>query len=129
MGRDAAAAYARGVSKADTELAARVDCLSRPETYPGSTLAVEAIETHFAWVFLAGRFAYKMKKPLKFRELDLTTLATRRANCELEVALNRRLAPTVYSTVPLCDVGGRLSLRLRHPWSGREDAQCRASAL
>jgi aminoglycoside phosphotransferase family enzyme len=99
------------VSKADFELGARVDCLSRPETYAGSPLAVEAIETHFAWIFLAGRFAYKMKKPLKFHELDLTTLATRRANCELEVALNRRLAPAVYvGTVPLYDLGGRLSL-------------------
>ena len=99
------------MSNADTELAAKVECLSRPETYPGSTLAVEAIETHFAWVFLAGRFAYKMKKPLKFRELDLTTLATRRANGELEVALNRRLAPGVYvGTVPLYSLGGRLSL-------------------
>lgn len=99
------------VSKADTELGAKIDCLSRPETYPGSPLAVEAIETHFAWVFLAGRFAYKMKKPLKFRELDMTTLATRRANCELEVALNRRLAPAVYvATVPLYGLGGRLSL-------------------
>ena len=111
MGRGAAAAYAHPVSKADTELDARIRCLSRPETYPGGPLAVEAIETHFAWVFLAGRFAYKMKKPLKFHELDLTTLATRRANCELEVALNRRLAPAVYlGTVPLYDVGGRLSL-------------------
>ena len=99
------------MSKADTELGAKIDCLSRPETYRGSALAVEAIETHFAWVFLAGRFAYKMKKPLKFREFDLTTLATRRANCELEVALNRRLAPAVYvGTVPLYDLGGRLSL-------------------
>jgi aminoglycoside phosphotransferase family enzyme len=69
------------------------------------------IETHFAWVFLAGRFAYKMKKPLQFREFDLTTLATRRANCELEVALNRRLAPAVYvGTVPLYRRNGRLSL-------------------
>jgi aminoglycoside phosphotransferase family enzyme len=99
------------VSQTDTELRAKIDCLSRPETYPGSLLAVETIETHFAWIFLAGRFAYKLKKPLKFRELDLTTLATRRTNCELEVALNRRLAATVYvGTVPLCEVGGRLSL-------------------
>jgi aminoglycoside phosphotransferase family enzyme len=99
------------VSNADTELRAKVDYLSRPEAYPGGPLSVETIETHFAWVFLAGRFAYKMKKPLSFRELDLTTLATRRINCELEIALNRRLAPTVYvATVPLCDLGGRLSL-------------------
>jgi aminoglycoside phosphotransferase family enzyme len=98
-------------SNDDCELRAKIDRLSRPETYPDSPLAVEAIETHFAWVFLAGRFAYKMKKPLKFRELDLTTLATRRINCELEVALNRRLAPDVYvGTVPLYGVGSRLSL-------------------
>lgn len=95
----------------DAELRAKVDYLSRPQTYAGNPLAVEAIETHFAWVFLAGRFAYKMKKPLKFREFDLTTLATRRANCELEVALNRRLAPAVYiGTIPLYDIRGRLSL-------------------
>lgn len=99
------------MNQAHSELRAKVDCLSRPETYADSPLAVEAIETHFAWVFLAGRFAYKMKKPLKFREFDLTTLATRRANCELEVALNRRLAPAVYvGTVPLYDGSGRLSL-------------------
>jgi aminoglycoside phosphotransferase family enzyme len=111
MGSRAPAPYPFRVSKVDTELRAKVDYLSRPGTYPGSPLAVQAIETHFAWVFLAGRFAYKMKKPLKFRELDLTTLATRRSNCELEVALNRRLAPAVYvGTVPLCSLGGRLSL-------------------
>lgn len=96
---------------ADIDLATKVAYLSRPETYANGPIAVEAVETHFAWVFLAGRFAFKMKKPLKFRELDLTTLATRRANCELEVALNRRLAPAVYvGTVPLFAAGARLSL-------------------
>jgi aminoglycoside phosphotransferase family enzyme len=99
------------VSNDDCELRAKIDCLSRPETYPGNPLEVEAIETHFAWVFLAGRFAYKMKKPLKFRNFDLTTLATRRANCELEVALNRRLAPATYlGTIPLYSLGSRFSL-------------------
>lgn len=84
------------MNTADVELRAKVDYLSRPETFPDRPLAVEAIETHFAWVFLAGRFVYKLKKPLRFHEFDLTSLATRRANCELEVVLNRRLAPTVY---------------------------------
>lgn len=99
------------MSTADVELRAKIDCLSRPETFPDRPLVVEAIETHFAWVFLAGRFAYKLKKPLHFHDFDFTTLATRRANCELEVALNRRLAAAVYiGTVPLCAVGARLSL-------------------
>jgi aminoglycoside phosphotransferase family enzyme len=99
------------VSNLDNDLRAKVEWLSRPENYPGKPLAIESIETHFAWVFLAGRFAYKMKKPLKFRELDLTTLATRRVNCELEIALNRRLAPAVYlGAVPLYGAGRRFSL-------------------
>lgn len=98
------------MSTADIDLATKVAYLSRPETYADGPIAVEAVETHFAWVFLAGRFAYKMKKPLKFRDFDLTTLATRRANCELEVALNRRLAASVYvGAVPLYAAGGRLS--------------------
>lgn len=98
------------MSTADLDLATKVAYLSRPETYADAPIAVEAIETHFAWVFLAGRFAYKMKKPLKFHDFDLTTLATRRANCELEVALNRRLAPAVYvGTVALYAAGDRLS--------------------
>lgn len=111
IGPRTAVSYAAQVSHADIDLGAKIACLSRPETYEGHPIAVEAIETHFAWVFLAGRFAYKLKKPQKFREFDLTALATRRASCELEVALNRRLAPTVYlGTVPLVSDGGALKL-------------------
>ncbi len=47
-------------------------------------------------VFLAGDFAYKVKKPLDLGFLDFTTLARRRIACEEEVHLNRRLAPAVY---------------------------------
>ena len=111
IGRRPSAAYARRVSIENTELRAKVEFLSRPENHEIGTLAVELIETHFAWIFLAGRFAYKLKKPLHFRDFDWTTLAARRANCELEVALNRRLAPAVYvGTVPLAREGGKLSL-------------------
>ena len=99
------------MSTVDVELRAKVDCLSRPETFPDRPLAVEVIETHFAWLFLAGRFAYKLKKPLRFHDFDFTSLATRRANCELEVALNRRLAPAVYiGIVPLTADGAHLFL-------------------
>lgn len=93
------------------QLRAKIEHLARPESYPDRPLAVEVIETHFAWVFLAGRFVYKLKKPIRLHDCDLTTLAARRATCELEVALNRRLAPTVYlGTVPLCASDGTLRL-------------------
>ena len=53
-------------------------------------------------VFLAGDLAYKVKKPVDLGFLDFTTLEKRRTDCEDEVRLNRRLAPTVYlGVVPI----------------------------
>lgn len=64
--------------------------------------AVQTIETHFAWVFLAGDRAYKLKKPLRQASVDYTTLALREQACRTELELNRRLAPGVYlRVVPL----------------------------
>ncbi|MDZ7780750.1 MAG: hypothetical protein U5R14_12575 [Gemmatimonadota bacterium] len=85
-----------------TDLAAKVAFLRRPESYPGNVPEVEAIETHMAWVFLAGDRAYKMKKPVRYRFLDFSTLEARRHDCEEEVRLNRRLSPDIYQgLVPL----------------------------
>lgn len=58
--------------------------------------AVEVIETHISWVFLTPRFAFKMRKPVRFDFLDFSTLALRKADCLQEIALNQRLAPHVY---------------------------------
>jgi aminoglycoside phosphotransferase family enzyme/predicted kinase len=60
---------------------------------------VELVETHISWVFLVGARVYKVKKPVNLGFLDFTTLARRRAACEDEVRLNRRLAPDVYDNV------------------------------
>ena len=72
----------------------------------------EAIETHFAWVFLVGERALKMRKPVRRDPMDYSTLAARRHDSEEELRLNRRLAPDVYlRTVPLAvDDEGRLAL-------------------
>lgn len=77
-------------------LAEKVEFLKRPEIYPNPVNCVEAIETHRSWVFLAGRHAYKMKKPARTDFLDFGTLEARRRNCEEEVRLNHRLARDVY---------------------------------
>jgi len=76
----------------------------------GDGNAVVAVETHFAWVFLVGEFAYKLKKPVRIERMDFRTLAARKLNCEEEVRLNRRLAPQIYlRTMPLaCDEQGQL---------------------
>jgi len=62
-----------------------------------------------SWVFLAGDEVYKLKKPVKYPFLDFSTLDGREADCRLELALNRRLAPEIYlGVVPLTltDDGG-----------------------
>jgi len=65
------------------------------------------VETHVSTVFLVGERAYKLKKPVVADFVDLSTLAARRAACEAEVELNRRLAPDVYEGVAtVCGPGG-----------------------
>jgi len=51
---------------------------------------VELMETHGAWVLLAGDFAYKIKKPVRLPFMDFSSLALRRAACEAEIRVNRR---------------------------------------
>lgn len=56
----------------------------------------EMVETHISWVVLQGENVWKLKKPVSLGFLDFTTPEKRRAACEAEVRLNRRLAPQVY---------------------------------
>lgn len=57
------------------------------------------LETHISWIFLAGDFAYKVKKPVNLGFVDFSTLARRSHFCEEELRLNRRLAPGLYLDV------------------------------
>lgn len=86
-----------------------LEALARPAAYPDAVPEVEVFQTHISAVFLAGDFAYKVKKPLDLGFLDFTTLERRRAACEDEVRLNRRLAPNVYrGVVPVTRDDGQL---------------------
>jgi aminoglycoside phosphotransferase family enzyme/predicted kinase len=73
--------------------------LLQPSAYPHAAPAPRLIETHISWVILAGEFAYKVKKPLDLGFLDFSTLDKRRACCDEEIRLNRRLAPDIYLEV------------------------------
>jgi aminoglycoside phosphotransferase family enzyme/predicted kinase len=57
------------------------------------------VQTHISWVLLAGEFAWKIKKPVRFGFLDFSTLALRQRYCEEELRVNRRLAPALYLAV------------------------------
>lgn len=68
----------------------------------------ELAETHISWVFLGDREVWKVKKPVDLGFLDFSSQAKRKAACEAEVRLNKRLAPDVYlGVVPVTkdDVG------------------------
>lgn len=98
-GRSSRVAFAAGP---EVDLAAKVDLLKDPASYPDRPQAVEVIETHMAWVFLTDTRAYKLKKPVRYVFLDFATLAARKLACDEELRLNRRLAPDVYlDVVPL----------------------------
>jgi aminoglycoside phosphotransferase family enzyme len=76
-----------------------VERLREPARHLPPVDRVELIETHISWVLLAGRFAYKLKKPVDFGFLDFTALAARKRFCEEELRLNRRTAPELYLEV------------------------------
>src|SRR4051794_38858838 len=85
--------------------------LSDPRAYPHLVDSVEVRQTHISAVFLAGAFAYKVKKPVGLAFLDYPTLDRRRHFCREEVRLNRRLAPEVYlGVVPVVDRDGSLAV-------------------
>ena len=80
--------------------------LRDPACYPHPAGPVELIETHISWVFLAGEYAYKLKKPVNLGFLDFSTLQARRFYCEEELRLNRRTAPELYlGVVPIAASG------------------------
>lgn len=86
----------------------KLEELKTPDAYPHEAGEVKMLETHISWVFLAGEYAYKVKKPVKFSFLDFSTKEKRREYCEEEVRLNRRLSPEIYlGVVPIAKEGGK----------------------
>ncbi|HZF27868.1 MAG TPA: AAA family ATPase [Gammaproteobacteria bacterium] len=79
-----------------------VAALERPECYGPGVHEVRLVETHISWVFLTGKRAYKVKKPVKLPFVDFSTLELRKRFCDEELRLNRRLAGELYlGVVPI----------------------------
>ncbi|MBT8124639.1 MAG: AAA family ATPase [Gammaproteobacteria bacterium] len=73
-----------------------IAALQDASIYDHEVANVSIIETHISWVVLTGRYAYKIKKPIKFSFVDFSTLEKRRFYCNEEMRLNSRLAPNLY---------------------------------
>lgn len=72
------------------------DALLDPAAYPHPAADLRLVETHVSWIALAGQYAYKLKKPVRFAFLDYSSRDLRRAACDTELTLNRRWAPQLY---------------------------------
>ena len=81
--------------------------LRDPDAYPHQVDEVEVVETHLSWVFLAGNFAYKVKKPIDLDFVQQFDPERRRQLCFDEVRLNAPLASGIYLGVRglACDDG------------------------
>ncbi len=87
-----------------------VNAMGTPDAYPTLVSSVEHHETHISHVFLAGDFAYKIKKPIKTDFLDYSTLELRHHYCEEEYRLDRRYAKNLYiGVVPITIENGQVS--------------------
>ncbi len=91
---------ARATPGAETDSAGRlppvIEAMTRPGFYPDSPARVELKQTHISYVFIAGDFVYKVKKPVHFPFLNCSRLTQRFLFCCEEVRLNARLSPRVY---------------------------------
>jgi aminoglycoside phosphotransferase family enzyme len=76
-----------------------VEALLKPQAYPHKPQKIELVQTQMSFVFLAGEYVYKVKKPVNLGYLDYTTLEKRQYFCGQEVQLNKRLCSDVYLSV------------------------------
>jgi aminoglycoside phosphotransferase family enzyme len=80
-------------------LPSTVKALLKPQAYPHKPQKIELVQTQMSFIFLAGEYVYKIKKPVNLGYLDYTTLEKRHFFCHQELELNRRLCPDVYLAV------------------------------
>jgi hypothetical protein len=85
--------------------------LLKPEAYPEKVKKVKVLQTHISWVFLTGKHAYKVKKPVNFGFVNFSTLNKRKFYSKQELKLNRRLAPELYLKVlPIVKIDNEIKI-------------------
>jgi aminoglycoside phosphotransferase family enzyme len=90
-----------------SELPELIQALLDPKAYPENPQRVELVQTQISYVFLAGEYVYKIKKPVDMGFLDYTTLEKRLFYCRKEVELNSRLSTDVYlGVIPITRENG-----------------------
>jgi hypothetical protein len=88
-----------------------LEAMKLPETYDEPADEIRMVQTHISWVFLAGNYAYKIKKPVDFGFLDFTSLEKRKRLCKRELEINRMFSPDIYlGVLPLNSKKGKIKI-------------------
>lgn len=88
-----------------------VEALQKLSAYDEDVKEVRLLQTHISFVFLTGKYVYKVKKPVDFVFLNFTTLDRRKFFCEEEVRLNRRLCGDMYvGVVPITEQNDQIRI-------------------
>jgi aminoglycoside phosphotransferase family enzyme len=88
-------------------LPSMIRALLESRAYPHKPPRIELVQTQMSFIFLAGEYAYKVKKPVNLGYLDYTTLEKRHFFCLQELELNRRLCAAAYlEVVPISEESG-----------------------
>ncbi|MBE9046932.1 AAA family ATPase [Pleurocapsales cyanobacterium LEGE 10410] len=82
--------------------------MQQPDFYAHAVAEkIELVQTHASYVFLTGKFAYKLKKEVNFGFLDYSSLAKRKHCLITELRLNQKIAPELYlEVIPISDRDG-----------------------
>jgi uncharacterized protein len=89
-----------------------IPALMKPDAYDEYVKNVRMVQTHISWIFLTGKYVYKIKKPVNFGFLNFTTLERRKVFCEKELELNKRLAEDMYlEVVPINQSNGKIKVK------------------
>jgi len=68
-------------------------------------------ETHISQVLLTPKYVYKIPKAVQLPYLDFRSLAQRKAYCQEEIRLNRRLTDGIYlEAVSISDLDGQMAI-------------------
>ncbi len=74
--------------------------LQNPNSYPHTVQdSIKVVQTHASAIFLTGKYAYKIKKPVDFGFLDYSTLEKRQHFLNQELSMNQAIAPDIYLEV------------------------------
>lgn len=77
-----------------------VQTLQKADFYPHTVRKpIQCLQTHCSVVFLTGKYAYKLKKPVNLGFLDYSTAEKRQHFLQEELRLNAPVAPDIYLEV------------------------------